>query len=581
MHSQTSILQRASRIPTLSPPPLGQFIAPAYSLQDKQQAPLDPTTPPVHPPQQKEEADTVTQPVGNITTKLPPKKLSLTIGDKGNIPQTTETKTEGPQRRVHISVEDPYNADNDSDHERESITSRPSKRKRSRSDEPHNDLPPVTPKSISAGQGKRKTTSSRTATKGSRPRKEKGRKSNLFDPHSRSPSVASTIISDSSFLTQPSPTHPPLSSSDPRPFLHAHSRKKRNIAPTTMQEQLHKQLHKSASAIRSGVLRAEDVLTKAPTILSTSTSSPVTRSHCRYHQISIPKTEDGPRINFLVPGCSLNDETLITEEEIEDHGEAIIQGNTRIVDDIQTLDFEPYLLWVMRQLVGTEILRENEVFYLPEPGEEIVRRSLKPEKKTSSKPKSRPPKSAGENTADGQRDSVSGHSGSRDSSIASSSTSVLQRILGGSDMDDLSTVTETEDENPPKPKAPELELEDTTERGDPDSKPEVSTVSAFSRKRARRLGQDAFAYKPSTDEEEAASSSSDASDYNPSRKPPRNRSLKRPRPSEANATEGVEGRKTKKPKTSSQASNQSSVQSNAAQNLPQSQTETQTQPSVI
>ena len=103
-------------------------------------------------------------------------------------------------------------------------------------------------------------------------------------------------------------------------------------------------------------------------------SSPVTRSHCRYHRISLPKEEGGPRVCFLVPGCSLNDSKLMVEEEIEDHGDATQEDSLRMIKDIESLDFDSYLIGILRQLVGLDILREQEVFYLPQPGEEVVRK---------------------------------------------------------------------------------------------------------------------------------------------------------------------------------------------------------------
>ena len=89
----------------------------------------------------------------------------------------------------------------------------------------------------------------------------------------------------------------------------------------------------------------------------------------------MPKEEGGPRVCFLVPGCSLNDKELMAEEEIEDHGDATQEDSLRMVKDIQSLDFDSYLIGILRQLVGLDILREQEVFYLPQPGEEIVRKT--------------------------------------------------------------------------------------------------------------------------------------------------------------------------------------------------------------
>lgn len=99
-------------------------------------------------------------------------------------------------------------------------------------------------------------------------------------------------------------------------------------------------------------------------------SSPVTRSNCRYRHISLPKVEGGPRISFLVPGCSLGDTELMEDEEIVDHGDATTEESHRVVPDIENLDFSPYLIGVLRQLVGVDLLREQEIYYLCAVGED-------------------------------------------------------------------------------------------------------------------------------------------------------------------------------------------------------------------
>jgi hypothetical protein len=441
---------------------------------------------------------------------------------------------EGSPRRVQVSLEDPYNADNDTDREQRSNAGRTSKRKRSLS-VVSNGESPIAPRSTSIAKGKSKT--SRQSSKGtSRPRK----RPSLFSSSvvSRSPSVASTVVSDVSSLL--SPSYPSLPSTDPRPFIHAHSRRKLGNAPRTVQQQRHKQQRKAVPGSRAqdGVLRAENVLTKAPSGLLVPGSSPMTRSHCRYHKISIPKTENGPRIHFLVPGCSLNDAELIEEEEIEDLGEAIIRGDTVIADKIETINFEPYLLWAMRQLVGTELLRENEVYYLPEPNETVVR-TIQESKKKGARPSNRQSKRADEDIAGPSKKPAPPLPS--DISSVGSAASALRQVIAGLDDDDMSSITETEEE--------EVSLlgPQKNERGqdpprEPDVSPSKSEASTASRKRTiRRLGQDAAAYHPSSGEE----SVSDFSDT--TRKSARSRGIKRPRASESSVA-GAEGREVKKTK---------------------------------
>ncbi|THH04427.1 hypothetical protein EW146_g10181, partial [Bondarzewia mesenterica] len=103
----------------------------------------------------------------------------------------------------------------------------------------------------------------------------------------------------------------------------------------------------------------------APTL-----SSPVTRSNCRFHRISLPQ-ERGLRVSFVVPGCSLGDGDLMKEQAIEDHGLATQDDHARMMPDIESLNLNSYLVGVLRQLVGVDLLREQEVFYLPIPGDRV------------------------------------------------------------------------------------------------------------------------------------------------------------------------------------------------------------------
>lgn len=378
-------------------------------------------------------------------------------------------------RKVQISVERPYQADNDSGSERGTSALRAKKQKRSQSGaSTTSDSGKGKGKSISSGKAVRTVTCAR---RGIHPQDYT---SFPFIP--RSPSVTPTVVSENSTATQFSPSHVPSSSSEPRPFIHAHSRRKRSKVPTTMQEQLQNQRTSSLPGSRSEILKAEDVLTKAPTVIPKNATSPVTRSHCRYHKISIAKTENGPRICFLIPGCCLNDEDLIQEEEIVDDGEAFIQGDTLVVDNIETLDFEAYLHWVLRQLVGPEILRENEIFYLPEPGEEIVR-NHRPEKGKVGKPERKRSKPA-EATANLTRDMSLGQSPARDNSTGFSA-SVLRRIP---ECDSSLEVTETE--------------KTSTKAVDFD-KPLTQGETWLPHEQSQRLGQDAVAYQMMDSDEQS------------------------------------------------------------------------------
>jgi len=110
-----------------------------------------------------------------------------------------------------------------------------------------------------------------------------------------------------------------------------------------------------------------------------------TRSNCRFHKISIPKDEGAPRAVFLVPGCSLTDFKFMKDEEIEDMGDATMEDASRMVQDVETLDFLPYLKKILRMLVGPNNWREKEVYYLPGHNELPVGRIKKPPRQSTTK----------------------------------------------------------------------------------------------------------------------------------------------------------------------------------------------------
>lgn len=90
-----------------------------------------------------------------------------------------------------------------------------------------------------------------------------------------------------------------------------------------------------------------------------------TRSQCRYRKISLPREENGPRVTFCVPQCSLHDKELMEEEDVTDDGLATVRDFERLWDHVEEQNLSPYLVGVIRQLVGIDLLRENEVYYLP------------------------------------------------------------------------------------------------------------------------------------------------------------------------------------------------------------------------
>ena len=111
-------------------------------------------------------------------------------------------------------------------------------------------------------------------------------------------------------------------------------------------------------------------LRRAPSI-----NSPVTRSNCRFHKISLPRGEEGLRAYFVVPGCALGDGELMKGEDIKDEGFSTHEDHKRMLPNVEALDLNPYLVGVLRQLVGVDLLREQqEIFYLPNEEEKPKKR---------------------------------------------------------------------------------------------------------------------------------------------------------------------------------------------------------------
>lgn len=234
-----------------------------------------------------------------------------------------------------------------------------------------------------------------------------------------------------------------------------------------------------------------------------------TRSQCRYHRISLPKEEGGPRICFLVPGCCLNDRELIDEEEIEDHGDATEADSRRMIKDIESLDFDESLIGILRQLVGLDILREQEVFYLPQPGEEVPVRRVPVPKSISER---LPSKSHADS---GSYAGSPGYSGSTRSPASTSirppvsnadststSRSVLRRLLDpekGSSIAETESESESSEDDEPSAKRTRSSPADDTEMGV--MGPPTSSKSKGKTKPRKSKVKD-VTYKPTEDEED-------------------------------------------------------------------------------
>lgn len=291
----------------------------------------------------------------------------------------------------------------------------------------------------------------------------------------------------------------------------------------------------------------ESTSTEEPASPATqTTTSPVTRSNCRFHKISLPKQEGGPRVFFVVPGCSLSDKELMEDEEIQDHGPAQTEDQAWLIPDIESLDLSSYLLGVLRQLVGVDLLREQEIFYLAQPGEtprfkgkrrvkhrvrESIsgRNSFGPQlsKKSATARKRRP-------TANTDSISASGSMARRRSQrSASASVSISDNEMEGEE---------------PKPKAKRRKDNTASDASISASTPEAesSRPTAPPRtRRGKRLGADAAEYKPNTSAPEESEAESEAT---ASRKRRATRSRKRARGDDATQNESAPEAAAKKRK---------------------------------
>ncbi|KAI0918973.1 hypothetical protein AcV5_002013 [Taiwanofungus camphoratus] len=380
----------------------------------------------------------------------------------------------------------------------------------------------------------------------------------MSNTDSRASSVVSTAPSNSSLLTQPSPTLTRIASQGyshdipPPPFIHAHGvlhhHHSRHVPQVQTPPEHRREASPPATMSTSGLVLVEASPSRPIASPSTLSSSPITRSNCRFHKISLPREENGPRVYFVVPGCSLGNGELMEKEHIEDHGHATMEDHTRLVGDIEALDFNSYLFGVLRQLVGVDLLREQEVFYLPQAGERYgwksrrksrigrarlpMRESVgsrdlhEPESPRPFKNQSttEPPASQAGST------STSTGSGPRASHLSQRGSVSTTASLSGSDLSDLSDGDEPaakrQKHSPSHDGTVEIESQSA------ESAAKASTVASrrLKPRRSKRLGVDAAAYKP---EEDDVENSAEDENRSSRRKRARKRAIKRKRADEA------------------------------------------------
>ncbi|KAL4245015.1 hypothetical protein ABKN59_002805 [Abortiporus biennis] len=266
-------------------------------------------------------------------------------------------------------------------------------------------------------------------------------------PVSQAPSISSSIASTS----QISPTAEKLAADDAqllaRPLIHAHGQGHKPPPQISSRQSL----TKSTAARTNGSAGPSGLSTSQPSQSQPTLPGkiPVTRSNCRFHKISIPKDEpDGPRALFVVPGCSLSNRDLMAEEDIDDLGDATMADNPYLVPDVESLDFEPYLISVLRQLVRVDYLREQEIFYLPMPGEEVKYRPKKPPRARKSTGEKHTTPTSPQTSKNSQKKPISRAESS--SSISSSSSTSSSESLSSSTEYHGSSDSDSSDDDEPK-----------------------------------------------------------------------------------------------------------------------------------
>ncbi|KAG7091085.1 hypothetical protein E1B28_010141 [Marasmius oreades] len=388
--------------------------------------------------------------------------------------------------------------------------------------------PPREMSSISKGKGKQKEVTRQTSQTPSALSSGASVVAKLLD--SRSSSVVS---GDGSAPTQPSPTPARLKEfvfpkpAPVQPMLHNHSRKPLQHShrqPMSLQTQIQKR----SASFGSPTSGPSSQPIQVPPVRSAN--SPVTRSNCRYHKISLPEIEDGPSIYFLVPGCSLTDRELIKEEEIIDHGDATSEDSERMVPDIESLDINAYVIGIIRLLVGPD--KEQEVYFLPKPGEERARKLAGRKKSTiiwgdshtaTGHPLSpQTPTSQPSSSRETQSSVMNGAPASTNGSTSASVTQGNQiGYIRGSSSPLSSDFTTDEEEGG---------SDTATGRRSPKADGNEHT-SPRKLKRGKQLGHDAAAYTPGSDDKETDDKKGNQ------RKSLLKRTLKRSRTSEANKEE--------------------------------------------
>lgn len=96
------------------------------------------------------------------------------------------------------------------------------------------------------------------------------------------------------------------------------------------------------------------------------TGSPMTRSNCRFHKVTIPVDDiDDAKVEFIVPACALGNRETLQEQGIEDCGPSTPEEENNLVTNLD--DLEPSIVNKLTILVGTSLLNEGVCGYIDKP----------------------------------------------------------------------------------------------------------------------------------------------------------------------------------------------------------------------
>jgi hypothetical protein len=326
---------------------------------------------------------------------------------------------------------------------------------------------------------------------------------------SRASSVASASTSELSAPTLSSPPfqHLQLQPAASLPLMHTHGgTHNNNIVPQQSAPKLpsppppssEEPVEETVSPSPQPLEPATERLPPKPTPPQVLSTTPVTRSNCRFHKISLPQEGTSTRMYFAVPGCSLNHE-LMEEEDIQDHGH--VTNDEMRLPDVESLGLDPYVLGLLRQLVGVDLVREQEVYFLPQEGDRYrrPRKSLKPRVSGVDSISSRLGSSS--TTVQKKGKGTLSSVGSRSASVARSDRTSAKggRTLGTSISDNEDSGDETESQH--SKRAPSRAPSVASSAGTANTERSKRPI-----RRSRRLQPEALAYKPSAESDEDSSS---------------------------------------------------------------------------